>query len=111
MLAPNRPTSTVEAAAVSALKMRCLVKLPEEIRLIGIAELCAILGRSRASVYRDMERDSNFPRKIRITGSRSVRWRMGEVIAYVDRLASLAWDSSRASEDQAALNAKKPLAP
>lgn len=72
------------------------MKVPVEIRLIDIAELCAILKRSRASVYRDIRRDKNFPKSFRLPGGRSVRWRLVEVLAYIDAKTPSVIDLSHA---------------
>lgn len=61
------------------------MQVPVEIQLIGIAELCAITKRSRASAYRDMRRDKDFPRPFRLPGGRSVRWRLLDVMAYISK--------------------------
>lgn len=68
--------------------------VPDEIRLVEIAALCLILNRSRASVYRDMKRDPAFPRPFRLAGGRSVRWRMSEILAYIEKCEAVNTSSS-----------------
>ena len=53
-------------------------------RVIGIAELCRILGRSRSSVSRYLANPSlSFPRPVRL-GPRNRAWYSDEVEAWVE---------------------------
>nr|WP_319517097.1 AlpA family phage regulatory protein [uncultured Cohaesibacter sp.] len=45
-------------------------------RLIGINEVCRLLSRSKASIYRDIKRGT-FPSQIKV--GCSAKWRMSEV--------------------------------
>lgn len=52
--------------------------------LVGIATLVEMLQRSRASIYRDIERGA-FPKALKL--GRSSRWRVSEVCAYIQTLS------------------------
>ena len=49
-------------------------------RLIPIAEVTYIVGRSRASIYRDIKAGT-FPRSVK--AGQSARWRMSEIQQFV----------------------------
>lgn len=87
------------------------MQVPAEIRLIGIAELCATLGRSRASIYRYINKDPAFPRQFRIGGSRSVLWRMADVMAYIDQCASSKTSPSHLNAAVSKSQSDQPLKP
>jgi predicted DNA-binding transcriptional regulator AlpA len=50
-------------------------------RLVDIKTVCAVLSRSRASIYRDIER-GDFPEPIKL--GHSSRWRMSDLNRIVD---------------------------
>ncbi|WP_340110128.1 helix-turn-helix transcriptional regulator [Pikeienuella sp. HZG-20] len=50
-------------------------------RLVDMSTLNKMLQRSRASIYRDIER-SEFPGPLKL--GRSSRWRLSEVMAYIE---------------------------
>ncbi|WP_073034603.1 helix-turn-helix transcriptional regulator [Roseovarius pacificus] len=52
--------------------------------LLSVSTLVEMLQRSRASIYRDIQR-GEFPRPLKL-GSSS-RWRRSEIEAYIERLA------------------------
>lgn len=52
--------------------------------LLSVSTLVEMLHRSRASIYRDIQR-GEFPRPLKL-GSSS-RWRRSEIEAYIERLA------------------------
>lgn len=52
--------------------------------LITRQQLEELLKISRATIYRRMQQDSLFPRGIRLLGGRAVRWRLSDVLAYVE---------------------------
>lgn len=54
-----------------------------EERLLGMEDLVRIFGRSRASIYRDIQR-GDFPPPLRV-GSSS-RWRQKDVADFIDGL-------------------------
>lgn len=47
------------------------------IELLALKDVCALLAASRSSIYRWMQ-EGRFPQPVR-TGSRSVRWRIGDL--------------------------------
>lgn len=49
--------------------------------LVGVSTLIEMLQRSRASIYRDIER-GEFPRPLKL--GRSSRWKMSEIMAHID---------------------------
>ena len=60
------------------------------VQLIRRPTLCKMLGISRSTSYLKSNRrstyfDSRFPKAVRI-GLKSVGWKMGEVMAYIDSL-------------------------
>jgi predicted DNA-binding transcriptional regulator AlpA len=52
--------------------------------LITRQQLEELLKISRATIYRRMKEDDLFPRGIRLLGGRAVRWRLSDVLAYVE---------------------------
>lgn len=52
--------------------------------LITRLQLQEILKLSRATIYRRMSEDSLFPRCIRLLGGRAVRWKLSDVLAYIE---------------------------
>ena len=77
--------------------MKTTVHVPDEghingmrVPLIRRPTLCKMLGISRSTSYlksnpRSTYFDSRFPKAVRI-GLKSVGWKMGEVMAYIDSL-------------------------
>ncbi len=62
-------------------------------RLLPISEVCQMLGRGRASLYRDIQSGEFFP-PVRVGGS--ARWPLSEVQAHIRKLVK----SQRAGEAQ-----------
>lgn len=52
--------------------------------LVGIATLVEILQRSRASIYRDIK-NKTFPKPLKL--GNSSRWRLSEVMAFIECLS------------------------
>jgi predicted DNA-binding transcriptional regulator AlpA len=53
-------------------------------RLLKLPQVCDMLGRSRASIYRDIAAQA-FPEPVKVGASS--RWRMSEVQAYIAQLS------------------------
>ncbi len=50
-------------------------------RLVDIKTVCAVLSRSRASIYRDIQR-GDFPKPIKLRGSS--RWKLSDLLKVVN---------------------------
>lgn len=59
--------------------------IPLEHRLISKSELMELLSWSESSIDRRLREDPDFPRPVRL-GPHTVRWRLAEVLAYIDSL-------------------------
>ena len=68
---------------VSAPSMEQLESIPLiEDRLISVAEVTAIVGIGKSTVYKWMSSSVHeFPRPVRIS-SRAVRWRLSDIVAW-----------------------------
>ena len=55
-----------------------------EERLLTIAQVCELTGLSRPAIYVEM-RERGLPRPVRV-GSKSVRWRLSELVAWMASL-------------------------
>ncbi|WP_171091288.1 AlpA family transcriptional regulator [Ruegeria sp. HKCCD9179] len=58
----------------------CSTPQPQD-TLVDIKTVCVTLCRSRASIYRDIDR-KHFPKPIKLGGSS--RWRMSDVIKHIE---------------------------
>ena len=63
---------------------------PSAERLLTVDQVIELTGLSRASVYTEM-RDRGLPRPVRV-GSNSVRWRLSELIAWMESLEKVQSD-------------------
>lgn len=54
--------------------------------LISGEQLDALFGIASATRYRWQETDPAFPKPVRFPGGRTVRWRLADVIAYIESL-------------------------
>ena len=59
------------------------IKMTNIERLLAISEVCQMLGRGRASLYRDIK-SGKFPQPVRLGGSS--RWPLSEVQAHIKKL-------------------------
>ena len=59
------------------------IKMAKIERLLAISEVCQMLCRGRASLYRDI-RSGKFPQPLRLGGSS--RWPLSEVEAHINQL-------------------------
>ena len=57
---------------------------PSAERLLTIDQVIELTGLSRASVYTEM-RDRGLPRPVKV-GAKSVRWRLSELVAWIEGL-------------------------
>ena len=55
-----------------------------EERLLTIAQVCELTGLSRPAIYVEM-RERGLPRPVRV-GSKSVRWRLSELVTWMASL-------------------------
>ncbi|MCD1634204.1 AlpA family phage regulatory protein [Martelella mediterranea] len=62
-----------------------MAKIPLEHRLTPKQKLMELLSWSESSIDRRLREDLDFPRPVRL-GPRTVRWRLAEVLAYIDSL-------------------------
>ncbi len=58
-------------------------RMQEELLLLDLKKVCAILGLSRSTVYR-LEAAGNFPKRIHLS-ERRVAWRAQDVSAFINR--------------------------
>lgn len=55
-------------------------------RMINAEKLCEILDISKATMYRRLKDDPNFPQPLRFSGGRTMRWRLSDVMEYIASL-------------------------
>ena len=53
--------------------------------LLSVKQLCAVTSWSRTSVYRLLEKDENFPKRVRL-GKQRIAFRGSDVSRYMDSL-------------------------
>ena len=65
-------------------------------QLLRLRDVIAITGRSRSSIYRDMEA-GRFPKPVRL-GPNAVAWREDDVQAWIDALPRTSEDEGGSAE-------------
>lgn len=72
--------------------------IPPSLQTITVEQLSEILGRSPKSISVDVTRNpDSLPPVLRVPGSRKIRFRLADVLRWMDELSEVAWMRNQAS--------------